>query len=157
MPSSAHSTSAPLPQVPPLAISQTVGDAAAGRGLEYARRERVTSLDWDREAARVTAEVDGQGDRYRVVVELREYEADAVSRRFWRPTAGGVWRPAGSRCTCPVSRDCKHVAAALYALNTLAPCSPRTPRRSPRSRSRCASPSPPPRSTAAARAAAGRP
>ena len=120
MPSSAHSTSAPLPQVPPLAISQTVGDAAAGRGLEYARRERVTSLDWDREAARVTAEVDGQGDRYRVVVELREYEADAVSRRFWRPTAGGVWRPAGSRCTCPVSRDCKHVAAALYALNTLA-------------------------------------
>ncbi|GAA1329356.1 DEAD/DEAH box helicase [Brachybacterium rhamnosum] len=126
MPSSASSAStppsaaAPLPHVPPLAISQAVGDAAAGRGLEYSRQKRVISLDWDRAAGRAEAEVEGMSDRYRVVVELREYEEDAVSRRFWRPTAGGIWRPTGSRCTCPVSRDCKHVAATLYALDARA-------------------------------------
>ncbi|MFC7456868.1 SNF2-related protein [Brachybacterium sp. GCM10030267] len=109
------------PRILPAAISQFVGDRSAGRGLAYARGGRVQELGWDDEARSIRAEVRGAASTpYRVTVQLEEYDQAAVTRRFLPEEPGGVWRPVRSSCTCPVGSDCKHAAAAMYELNTMA-------------------------------------
>ncbi|MEE1618254.1 DEAD/DEAH box helicase [Brachybacterium sp. J153] len=107
-----------LPRVLPSAISHHVGDRTAGRGLARAREGRVRGLAWDAEAVTVSATVtDDDGAVQAPRVELAEYAEDAVSRRFQRPSPGGLWRPSADRCTCTSGQGCEHVAALLYHLN----------------------------------------
>jgi superfamily II DNA or RNA helicase len=107
-----------LPHVPPTVITHHVGSQAAGRGLAYAREDRVEDLVWDPDSHTVSADVLGSArSTYRTVVVLGEYEEDAVSRRFMPPEPGGLWRPLSSRCSCPIGGECKHTAAVLYHLD----------------------------------------
>ncbi|MGY5766264.1 DEAD/DEAH box helicase [Brachybacterium sp. DNPG3] len=110
----------PLPRLLPSTIAQHVGERAAARGLAYEREERVSDLRWEPSTSTLSGTVAGRGaSPYRTRVELAEYDEHAVSRRFQAPAPGGLWRPVSSRCSCPVGRECKHVAALLHRLGEL--------------------------------------
>ena len=98
------STAAP-PLVDVTDIIRLVGKPSFGRGQEYAKGGAVAQFEWDADTHLLTAVVHGGENRpYRCRVELI-------------PDAGGRRRPTNSSCTCPMSFDCKHVAATLLASN----------------------------------------
>ena len=110
-----------LPRLLPSAISHHVGDRTAGRSLAAARGGSVGAVDWDEASSTLSAPVaDADGAPHHAEAVLTEYEEDAVSRRFQTPGPGGLWRPASSRCDCPVGEACLHVGALLYRTNDLA-------------------------------------
>ena len=71
------------------------------RGVDYFRRGRVESIDWDTDDQWVEATVAGSGrSAYFVSIELQ------------RDRLGRLAAVDGS-CSCPVGRNCKHAVAAL--------------------------------------------
>ncbi len=80
-----------------LAIQRTVGPRSFAAGVAYARAGRVRDVQHDRADRLIYGAVQGTRPApYSVIVT---------------PTGqGGRW---AGRCTCPVSADCKHVAAVL--------------------------------------------
>lgn len=95
----------PLPEIPEREIRRVVGGGAFERGRAYQRQSQVSRLEWFPGDRRLQATVRGSGgNRYQCDVALLE-----------RP--GGGLAVAENRCTCPVGRDCKHMAAALLHCN----------------------------------------
>lgn len=87
-------------------IVRLVGDASFRRGQAYSRGGAVESLEWDAEAGRLTARVAGSGAiPYTARVDLAR-------------AANGRSRPTTSSCSCPMTFDCKHIAAILVSANT---------------------------------------
>ncbi|GHG49243.1 DNA helicase [Sinomonas cellulolyticus] len=94
--------------VPPLVdvagMVNRVGAAAMSRAHAYAREGRVEHLAWHPEINEVTAQVFGTEDEpYEVGVYLQPQH--------------GTYRYAGGWCTCPVTEDCKHMAAVVLTGN----------------------------------------
>ncbi len=86
-------------------IVRAVGGAAFYRGQVYAKGGAVVGLDWDAADQRLTAKVQGNDDvPYRANVQLAR-------------KGGGTYSIVDGLCTCPVSYDCKHVAAAVVQSN----------------------------------------
>jgi superfamily II DNA or RNA helicase len=82
-----------------------IGPAALSRANAYAREGRVENLAWHPDITELTAEVFGTAEEpYEVGVYLKPQQA--------------TYRYAGGWCTCPVSADCKHIAAVVLAANT---------------------------------------
>lgn len=92
-----------FPLVEELAIARFVGPLNLSRGRTVERAGAVDALAWDAARFRLSAKVRGTApDAYRANVSLD----------LGMP--GRVTILAGS-CTCPVGRNCKHVAAVLLA------------------------------------------
>jgi uncharacterized Zn finger protein len=94
-----------------VALRRLLGEAAASRGASYVREGRVRSLD---------REVDG-----RLVAQVLGSE-EVPYRASIRIGTGpdGAVRSVEGMCDCPVGFNCKHVAAALLALDDLGPVRP---------------------------------
>ena len=89
-------------------IEQAVGKAAYLRGLEYYRRGKVRSARFGPDG-RLQGEVSGsRPDPYTVAVSCES-------------GANGTLVPLEGRCSCPVGRNCKHMAALLLAGRHIAP------------------------------------
>ena len=89
-------------------IEHAVGEAAYLRGLDYLRRGMVRSAAFGPHG-RIHGEVSGS--------QLRPY---AVAVRYEsRDNARLV--PVDGHCSCPVGRNCKHMAALLLAARDLPP------------------------------------
>ena len=89
-------------------IEHAVGEAAYLRGLDYLRRGMVRSAAFGPHG-RVHGEVSGSRPRpYAVAVR---YESRDNGRLV----------PVDGRCTCPVGRNCKHMAAVLLAARHISP------------------------------------
>ena len=89
-------------------IEHAVGEAAYLRGLDYFRRGMVRSARFGG-PGRIHGEVSGSRPRpYEVVAK---YESGSTGRLI----------PVDGRCTCPVGRNCKHMAAVLLAARYLSP------------------------------------
>ncbi|WP_193598904.1 DEAD/DEAH box helicase [Microbacterium sp. YJN-G] len=72
------------------------GEGGYQRGLDYARRGRVLRTTWDAESETLRADVFGSDQApYRCRIRFRGREI------------------AGTGCSCPMQRACKHVVAAL--------------------------------------------
>ncbi len=82
-------------------IALLVGSQAFSRGERYARNGNVTRQEWFGAGAQLFGEV--QGTRQ---------EPYAVTVSFTTNAAGALVRAAGV-CTCPIKKNCKHVAALL--------------------------------------------
>lgn len=81
-------------------IRSLVGSAAFARGVAYAAEGRVRELQWFGGRTRLFGQVRGsQRSPYAVSVQLRD--------------DGEHWGLLGGACSCPVSHECKHVAAVL--------------------------------------------
>ena len=94
-----------LPLVDVAGMVNRIGAAAMSRAHAYAREGRVENLAWHPEITELTAEVFGTAQEpYEVGVYLKPQQA--------------TFRYAGGWCTCPISADCKHVAAGVLAANT---------------------------------------
>ncbi|MDQ4489087.1 DEAD/DEAH box helicase [Sinomonas sp. ASV486] len=94
-----------LPLVEMAGMVNRVGPAAMARAHTYAREGRVEHLAWHPEIAELTAQVFGSDDEpYEVGVYLEKHQ--------------GSYRYAGGWCTCPVTTDCKHLAAVVLTANT---------------------------------------
>ena len=87
-------------------IVRLVGDASFRRGQAYARGGAVESLEWDAESSRLTARVTGSG------------AVPYTGRVDIARAANGRSRPTSNSCSCPMTVDCKHVAAILVSANT---------------------------------------
>lgn len=91
------------PLVEELAIARFVGPLSLSRGRTVERAGAVRHLAWDASGFRLSAAVDGTATApYRVEVRLD------------LGVPGRTTILSGT-CTCPVSRNCKHVAAVLLA------------------------------------------
>ncbi|MGW9630731.1 SNF2-related protein [Agromyces sp. NPDC055520] len=91
------------PFVEELAIARFVGPLALSRGRTVERAGGVLSLNWDPAHFRLSAEVQGTAPApYHSTVKLD----------LGMPGRATILAGA---CTCPVGRNCKHVAAALLA------------------------------------------
>ncbi|MFB6610534.1 SNF2-related protein [Agromyces sp. NPDC056379] len=91
------------PFVEELAIARFVGPLNLSRGRTAERAGAVVSLDWDPAHFRLSAEVRGTApEPYRSTVKLD----------LGMPGRATILAGA---CTCPVGRNCKHVAATLIA------------------------------------------
>ncbi len=89
-------------------IEHAVGEAAYLRGLDYLRRGMVRSAAFGPHG-RIHGEVSGSRPRpYAVAVR---YESRDNGRLV----------PVDGRCSCPVGRNCKHMAALLLAARHLSP------------------------------------
>ena len=89
-------------------IEHAVGEAAYLRGLDYLRRGMVRSAAFG-PRGRVHGEVSGSQPRpYAVAVR---YESRDNGRLV----------PVDGHCSCPVGRNCKHVAAVLFAARNIPP------------------------------------
>ncbi|HEY1104630.1 MAG TPA: SWIM zinc finger family protein, partial [Agromyces sp.] len=92
-----------FPLVEELAIARLVGPLSLSRGRTVERAGAVHDLVWDASGFRLSASVDGTAAApYRVDVRLD------------LGVPGRTTILSGT-CTCPVSRNCKHVAAVLLA------------------------------------------
>lgn len=81
-----------------------IGAAAMSRAHAYAHEGRVEHIAWHPEITELTAQVYGTDDEpYEVGVYLQPHH--------------GTYRYAGGWCTCPVSTDCKHMAAVVLTAN----------------------------------------
>ncbi|WP_227496931.1 DEAD/DEAH box helicase [Planctomonas psychrotolerans] len=86
-------------------IVHLVGRSSFSRGQAYAKTGAVEHVEWDADARLLTGIVRGTTPQpYRCTVDLV-------------PDGHGGSRPTYSSCSCPMSFDCKHVAAALLAGN----------------------------------------
>ena len=89
-------------------IEQAVGEAAYLRGLEYYRRGKVRSARFGPDG-RLHGEVSGsRPEPYTVAVSCES-------------GANGTLVPLDGHCSCPVGRNCKHMAALLLAGRHLSP------------------------------------
>ena len=89
-------------------IEQAVGEAAYLRGLEYYRRGKVRSARFGPDG-RLHGEVSGsRPEPYTVAVSCES-------------GANGTLVPLEGHCSCPVGRNCKHMAALLLAGRHLSP------------------------------------
>mgnify|MGYP001226933989 CR=1 FL=1 len=89
-------------------IVRLVGPTSFQRGRLYSRNGSVEAVIWDREAGTLTGTVQGTSrDPYLCRITLS-------------PAGSPLRRPLNSSCTCPVSVDCKHVAATLLEANSIA-------------------------------------
>ena len=89
-------------------IEHAVGEAAYLRGLDYLRRGMVRSAAFGPHG-RIHGEVSGSRPRpYAVAVR---YESRDNGRLV----------PVDGHCSCPVGRNCKHMAAVLLAARHLSP------------------------------------
>jgi len=98
-------TSPALPLVDARDIMRLVGQGAYQRGLGYSKGGAVSEIEWDPETGLMSSTVQGTGpDPYRCHLELA-------------PAKGAYQRPVSGNCSCPMLRDCKHVAATLLECN----------------------------------------
>ncbi|MCF6208804.1 MAG: SWIM zinc finger family protein, partial [Ghiorsea sp.] len=73
-------------------------DVYLKRGREYFKNGHVEKLNFDAKNQTITAEVIGSKPKpYKVSISFDQYDVDGD-------------------CSCPVQFNCKHVAAALYAV-----------------------------------------
>jgi superfamily II DNA or RNA helicase len=99
-------SSVPPPLVDVSEIVRLVGRPSFARGQVYAKDGAVESVEWDAEAGRLTGVVRGTTpDPYVCSIEVTR-EGD------------GRGHPTNSSCSCPMSFDCKHVAATLLGGNS---------------------------------------
>ena len=90
-----------------LDVRRIVGGGAFHRGQAYAADEHV--MDLNDAGDLLTAQVlGGRATPYRVSVQMRD-------------APYGLRRPSEGYCTCPVSYNCKHVAAVLLAARAAGP------------------------------------
>ncbi|HVX43282.1 MAG TPA: helicase, partial [Mycobacteriales bacterium] len=83
------------------AVRDRVGAAAYTRALEYAHHGRVLQVLWDADSGALLGSVGGSGgSRYTTTARLA-------------PDARGLWMFERGDCSCPIGRDCKHVAALV--------------------------------------------
>jgi superfamily II DNA or RNA helicase len=88
-------------------IIRLVGPISFQRGRDYGASGAVVELEWDASTLVLTSEVEGSGAfPYHCRVRLSEAH-------------GKFSQPVSSACSCPMSFDCKHVAATLLASNAL--------------------------------------
>lgn len=80
-----------------------LGQETFRRGTRYAREGRVSQCLWNPDARTLVGSVRGN--------YVRPYLATV----FLVPRAAGTWAVGGGGCSCPVRRDCKHVAALVVA------------------------------------------
>ncbi|MGB6020999.1 MAG: DEAD/DEAH box helicase [Ornithinimicrobium sp.] len=101
------------------AISRVVGPASLARGRQYADAGAIQTLLERADGEVLLATVSGSGrSLYQTIVEV--YASPPGSSP---PAVGGVPRSGeisrtplfGGRCSCPVSHNCKHVAAVVLA------------------------------------------
>ncbi|MGF2948027.1 DEAD/DEAH box helicase [Microbacterium alcoholitolerans] len=86
--------SSPRPDV--RALRALAGDGGYQRGLDYARKGRVTAVRWDAAAQTLTADVfGGQRSPYRCRIRF-----DGT-------------RVMNASCSCPVASGCKHIVATI--------------------------------------------
>ncbi|MGH9223539.1 MAG: SWIM zinc finger family protein, partial [Acidimicrobiales bacterium] len=83
-------------------IEAAVGPRSFERGRTYASRGRVLKVDWDPHTESLTGSVIGQGARY-------------TTTAFFASIRGGALAFEDGECSCPVSYNCKHVAAIVLA------------------------------------------
>ncbi|NOJ60088.1 SWIM zinc finger family protein, partial [Arthrobacter sp. 260] len=87
-------------------IIRMVGGASFQRGQTYAKQGAVTQLAWDPSANTLDARVQGNSPgAYR-------------TRLFLSAKGDGRYHLKDSFCSCPISLDCKHVAATALQSNT---------------------------------------
>ncbi|PLY03043.1 MAG: helicase SNF2 [Desulfuromonas sp.] len=79
-------------------VKKLCGERTYQRGLHYQRGERVTVAEWDEFSRAIFGEVEGSGKN---IYEQEIYFSPAGRNRL------------NGFCSCPVSRNCKHVAAVL--------------------------------------------
>ncbi len=92
-----------FPLVEELAIARFVGPLNLSRGRSVERAGAVAELEWDTVTFRLSAAVQGTAARpYRSTVSLDLGIPDRTT------ILAGI-------CTCPVGRNCKHLAAVLLA------------------------------------------
>ncbi|HWU29867.1 MAG TPA: SWIM zinc finger family protein, partial [Microbacterium sp.] len=77
-------------------LRRLAGDGGYQRGLDYARRGHVERTSWDAATETLTADVYGS--------------EPAPYRCRIRFNGGEI---AGTACSCPMQRGCKHVVAAM--------------------------------------------
>jgi len=100
----------PFPEITDEEIGDMVQTAAMMRaGLDYARKGRVSALEYDEEMGHITAIVRGSGDNH-YFTSLVFYEGDV-----------GI----ETECSCPVGYGCKHAAAVAFATREASPGKPR--------------------------------
>lgn len=104
--------SSPFPEITDEEIGDMVQTAAMMRaGLDYARKGRVSALDYDEGMGLITAIVRGSSDNYYFTsLALSENENDI-----------GI----DTECSCPVGYGCKHAAAVAFAMREATPNKPR--------------------------------
>jgi superfamily II DNA or RNA helicase len=96
-----------LPLVDVGDIIRLVGQTSFQRGRSYARSGSVHDVEWDSETGTLVSAVHGSlPNPYLCRVQLA-------------PTGSALRRPLSSTCTCPVTFDCKHVAATLIEANSM--------------------------------------
>ena len=86
-------------------IMRMVGPTSFQRGLAYSRGGAVVSIDWDIDSRMLSGTVQG--------TNAFPYHCTVV-------IAVETGRPLSSLCSCPMSFDCKHVAATMLQNNTVA-------------------------------------
>jgi superfamily II DNA or RNA helicase len=96
-----------LPLVDVGDIIRLVGQTSFQRGRSYARSGSVHDVEWDSETGTLVSAVHGSLPR------------PYVCRVQLAPTGSALRRPLSSTCTCPVTFDCKHVAATLIEANSM--------------------------------------
>lgn len=83
-------------------IARLVGRETAERGLRYAEQHRVSDVKWDDERLVLRALVKGTESKpYRAMAKFNARPADSLDYNF-------------GHCSCPVTINCKHVAAMLF-------------------------------------------
>jgi len=88
-----------IPVVTDKLIEQWLGDQMADKGHELFEQGRVNALELDEERGRLSATLRGE-DRVPLQVEVLFDGEHDIS----------------NHCSCPMTNDCKHVAAALYSM-----------------------------------------
>ncbi|GAB3567651.1 DEAD/DEAH box helicase [Spelaeicoccus albus] len=83
-------------------IARLLGRETAERGLRYAEQNRVTEVKWDDDRLVLRSLVKG--------TEAKPYRAMAK----FNARAGGPLEYNFGHCSCPVTINCKHVAAMLF-------------------------------------------
>jgi hypothetical protein len=83
-------------------VEDVVGPRAFERGRAYARRGRALKLRWDPGTATLSGSVVGHGGLYTTVA-------------YFDDGSDGALELQEGECSCPVGRDCKHVAAIVIA------------------------------------------
>ncbi len=83
-------------------VRAAMGSRSFERGRGYARRNRVASIEWDADGDMLTGSVVGQGALYSTAA-------------FFVEAPDGALAFDEGECTCPVERNCKHVAALVIA------------------------------------------